>query len=102
MDSYDEQIKGAVEELLEQVMKRELKLEDVQKKLLELNRKIDEEQEIERGVETKFLADLQELTNNLNYSDDPEIRDLARKLKLIIYEHRMRYAEIRRLEEEIG
>jgi len=102
MDSYDDKVKGLVEDLLDKVMNRDISMEDVQKKLLELNNKIDEEQEIERSMETKFLADLQELTNNLNYSNDPEIRELATNLKRMIYSHRLKYAEIRLLEEEIG
>lgn len=100
--NYDEEIKGLVEELLEQVMNRELGLEEVQKKLLEVNRKIDEQQELERSFESKFLADLQEMINPLNYSDDAEVRSAAKKLMRLLYEHRVKYAQIRYLEESIG
>ena len=100
--NYDEQINGLVEELLKEVTERNLNMEDVQKKLLEVNKKIDEQQDFEREVETKFLADLQFMINQLNYSEVPEVRETAKKLIQLIYKHRLKYAQIRYLEESIG
>jgi hypothetical protein len=100
--NYDEQINGLVEELLNEVTERSINMEEIQKKLLELNQKIDEQQDFEREVETRFLADLQFLINQLNYSEVPEVRETARKLIRLIYQHRLKYAQIRYLEESIG
>ena len=100
--NYDEQIKGLVEELLEQLTDQAISMEELREKLAELNQKIDEQQEFERDIETKFLADLQLMVNKLNYADDPEVRETAKKIIRLIYQHRIKYAEIRYLEENIG
>jgi hypothetical protein len=100
--NYDEQITGLVEELLKHVEDHSISIDEVQKKLELLNKRIDEQQEFEKEVMAKFLAELQELINPLNYHEDPGVRDVADKIIRMIYKQRVKYAEIRFLEEGIA
>ena len=100
--NYDEQITGLVEELLDKVRGRSAEMEEVEKKLEEINKVLDEQQDFEKEVMTKFLADLQELVNQLNYNEDEGVRRTAEKIIRLIYQHRVKYAEIRYLEEGIA
>ncbi len=99
---YDEQIKGIIEELLDNVMDRSIDIKGVQKKLLEINKKIDEVQEESRRAENDFLRELQEMINPLAYSEHPEVKRIADRIKRLVYEHKLSNARIKYLEENLG